>query len=107
MGVVVGLGVGALVQATSDSAQLTVMMPILIRMWLTLVAHLLSGDPVGAGQGRPRSGMSYRIEIAPAAIRQLRKLDRSAHRIVYEIHDGVLLVLVVAVGHRRDISQRR
>ena len=87
--------------------------------------------------------MSYRIEVAPAAVRQLRKLDRVAqrrvqaaiellagepcpsgatklvggdgewrvrtgdYRIVYEIHDDVLLVLVVAVGHRRDIYDRR
>ena len=87
--------------------------------------------------------MSYRIEVAPAAVRQLRKLDRVAqrrvqaaiellaskprpsgakklvggdgewrvrtgdYRIVYEIHDSVLLVLVVAVGHRRDIYERR
>lgn len=29
------------------------------------------------------------------------------YRIVYEIYDGVLLVLVLAVGHRRDIYQRR
>ena len=87
--------------------------------------------------------MSYRIEVAPAAVRQLRKLDRVAqrrvqaaiellaskprpsgakklvggdgewrvrtgdYRIVYEIHDSVLLILVVAVGHRRDIYDRR
>lgn len=87
--------------------------------------------------------MSYRIDVAPAAVRQLRKLERSAqrrvqaaiellageprpsgakklvggdgewrvrtgdYRIVYEIHDGVLLVLVIAVGHRRDIYRRR
>lgn len=87
--------------------------------------------------------MTYRIEVAPAALRQLRKLDRAAqrrvqaaiellaeqprpsgaktlvggegewrvrtgeHRIVYEIHDDVLLVLVVAVGHRREIYRRR
>lgn len=87
--------------------------------------------------------MSYRIEVAPAAVRQLRKLDRVAqrrvqaaiellaseprpngakklvggegewrvrtgdYRIVYEIHDNVLLVLVVAVGHRRDSYERR
>lgn len=25
------------------------------------------------------------------------------YRIIYEIHDGILLVLIVAVGHRRDI----
>jgi mRNA interferase RelE/StbE len=29
------------------------------------------------------------------------------YRIVYEIHDGKLLVLVVAVGHRRDIYRAR
>lgn len=87
--------------------------------------------------------MRCRIEIAPAAVRQLRKLDRVAqrrvqaaiellageprpsgavklvggdgewrvrtgdYRIVYEIHDNVLVVLVVAVGHRRDIYDRR
>ncbi|MCA0294853.1 MAG: type II toxin-antitoxin system RelE/ParE family toxin [Actinobacteria bacterium] len=87
--------------------------------------------------------MTYRIEIAPAALRQLRKLDRPAlrrvqaaiellaveprprgakklvggdgewrvrtgdHRIVYEFHDDVLLVLVVAVGHRREVYERR
>jgi mRNA interferase RelE/StbE len=87
--------------------------------------------------------MSYRVEVAPAAVRQLRKLDPTArrrvqaaiellaqeprpsgakklaggegewrvrtgdYRIVYEISDTVLLVLVVAVGHRRDIYRRR
>ena len=87
--------------------------------------------------------MTYRIEVAPAAVRQLRKLDPAArrrvqaaiellahqprpsgakklaggdgewrvrtgdYRIVYEVHDDVLLVLVVAVGNRRGIYQRR
>ncbi|GGK76674.1 type II toxin-antitoxin system RelE family toxin [Ornithinimicrobium pekingense] len=83
--------------------------------------------------------MTYRVEVAPAAVRQLRKLNPDArrrvqaavelladqprpnaakklvggdgewrvrtgdYRIIYEIRDDVLLVLVVAVGHRRDI----
>lgn len=87
--------------------------------------------------------MSHRIELAPAAVRQLRKLDHQArrrvqaavellgadprppgatklvggagewrvrtgdYRIVYESHDDVLLVLVVAIGHRRDIYRKR
>jgi mRNA interferase RelE/StbE len=87
--------------------------------------------------------MTYRIQVAPAAVRQLRKLDAGArrrvqaaielladhprpsgakklvggdgewrvrtgdYRIVYEIHDDVLLILVVAVGHRRDVYQNR
>jgi mRNA interferase RelE/StbE len=86
--------------------------------------------------------MTDRIQLAPAAVRQLRKLDPAArrriqaaielladqprpsgarklfggdgewrvrtgdYRIVYEIRDEVLVVLVVAVGHRRDIHQR-
>jgi mRNA interferase RelE/StbE len=87
--------------------------------------------------------MTYSVELAPAAARQLHKLDLSArrqvqgaiellsheprpsgakrlvggvgewrvrtgdYRVVYEIHDQVLLVLVVAVGHRREIYRRR
>jgi mRNA interferase RelE/StbE len=83
--------------------------------------------------------MTYRIHVAPAALRQLRKLDPQArrrvqaaiellageprppgakkltgghgewrvrtgdYRIVYEVHDQVLVVLVVAVGHHREI----
>ena len=87
--------------------------------------------------------MTYRVEVAAAAARQLRQLDRSAqrrvqaaielladeprpsgakklvggngewrvrtgdYRIVYEIHDNVLVVLVIAVGHQREIYNRR
>lgn len=87
--------------------------------------------------------MSYNIEVRPAALRQLRKIDPEArrriqaaveilsetprppgakklvggqgewrvrtgdYRIVYEIHDDVLVVLVVAVGHRREIYKSR
>lgn len=87
--------------------------------------------------------MTYRVEIAPAAVRRLRRLDNQArrrvqaaiellaeeprprgarmlvggdgewrvrtgdYRIIYQIHDNVLLVLVVAVGHRRDIYRDR
>ena len=83
--------------------------------------------------------MTYRVEVAPAALRQVRKLDPAAkrriqaaiellseeprpsgakkvvggggewrvrtgdYRIVYEVQGSVLLVLVVAVGHGRDI----
>lgn len=86
---------------------------------------------------------TYRIEVAPAAARQLRKLDHAArrrvqaavelladeprpagakkltggdgewrvrtgdYRIVYEIRDQVLLVMVLAVGHRREVYRRR
>lgn len=86
--------------------------------------------------------MTYAIEVAPPAVRQMRKLDPPArrrvqaavellaadprpagatklaggsgewrvrtgdYRVIYEIRDQVLVVLVVAVGHRRDIYKR-
>ncbi len=87
--------------------------------------------------------MSYKIVLAPAAARQLRKLDPPTrrrvqavvellageprppaarplvggagewrvrtgdHRVIYEIRDGKLLILVLRVGHRRDVYGRR
>ena len=86
--------------------------------------------------------MSYTVQLAPAARRQLRKLDRSIqervvrrleklekdprppgvekmegdestyrirlgeYRIMYEIRDKVLVVLVLKVGHRREVYRR-
>ncbi len=87
--------------------------------------------------------MTYRIVLAPAAGRQLRKFDPQArrriqaalellaseprppaaiqlaggsgewrvrtgdYRIIYEIKDDELLVLVLQVGHRREVYRRR
>lgn len=87
--------------------------------------------------------MTYQVRLAPAAVRQLRKLDppgrrrvqaaidllaeeprppgarqliggagewrvrTGSFRIIYDILDGELLVLVVKVGHRRDVYERR
>ena len=87
--------------------------------------------------------MSYDVLLAPAAVRQLRKLEPAGRRrvqaaidllaaeprppsarqlvggagewrvrtgdfrIIYEIHDQQLLVLVIKVGHRRDVYERR
>jgi len=80
----------------------------------------------------------YRIEFRPAALRELRKIDRSTqpriqgaisllaidprppasrplrgrdgyrlrvgdYRIIYTIDDGILLIVVVTIGHRRDV----
>ena len=86
--------------------------------------------------------MSYTVQLAPAAKRQLGKLERSIqerivrcleklekdprppgvdkmegdestyrirmgeYRIVYEIRDKILVVLVLKVGHRREIYRR-
>ncbi len=83
----------------------------------------------------------YRIELRPAAVRALRKLDSSVrrrlqgaiallakdprppaaralqgrpalrvrvgdYRIIYTVADDVLLVVVVTLGHRRDVYTR-
>ncbi|GAC1386040.1 MAG: type II toxin-antitoxin system RelE/ParE family toxin [Acidimicrobiales bacterium] len=80
----------------------------------------------------------YRVEVRPAAVRALRKVDRTVrpriegaiallaedprppastplrgrdahrvrvgdYRIIYTIHDDVLMVIVVTLGHRRDV----
>jgi mRNA interferase RelE/StbE len=88
-------------------------------------------------------GPAYRIEFAPGAARDFRKLDRADqarlapkidslranprphgvetlsgaegllrirvgnYRVVYQVRDDRLLVLVVRVGHRRDVYRRR
>lgn len=98
---------------------------------------------MGAGQGRSRLGVSqaYRIELRPAAVRALRKLDPPVarrvqgaiallardprppaaraltgraglrvrvgdYRIIYTVQDDILLVVVVTLGHRRDVYDR-
>lgn len=88
--------------------------------------------------------MTYRVELRPAATRELHKSPRAArdrvgkvitlladnprppaakilvsndtprlwrvrtgdYRVIYQIHDDVLLVLVVAVRHRREAYDR-
>ena len=54
---------------------------------------LLAQDPRPPGaralQGRP----GYRVRVGD-------------YRIIYAIHDDVLLIVVVALGHRRDVYDR-
>jgi mRNA interferase RelE/StbE len=85
--------------------------------------------------------VSYRIELRPAAVRALKKLDPPIrqriqgaitllaedprppaaralrgrpglrvrvgdYRIIYAVADDVLLIVVVTVGHRRDVYNR-
>jgi mRNA interferase RelE/StbE len=87
--------------------------------------------------------VTYAVRLAPAAVRQLRKIDSTGRRrvqaaidllasdprpptarqlvggagewrvrtgdfrIIYEVRDAELVVLVVKVGHRRDVHERR
>lgn len=85
--------------------------------------------------------MRYRVELRPAAVRALRKIDHSQrpriegaitllaqdprppgaralrgrdgfrvrvgdYRILYTVEDGVLMVVVVTLGHRREAYDR-
>ncbi|HYQ73908.1 type II toxin-antitoxin system RelE family toxin [Cellulomonas sp.] len=85
--------------------------------------------------------MTYRVDIRPAAVRALRKVDHQDrpriqaaiallardprppgaralrgrdgyrvrvgdYRILYTVDDGVLVVVVVTLGHRREVYQR-
>ncbi|NNN02971.1 MAG: type II toxin-antitoxin system RelE/ParE family toxin [Acidimicrobiaceae bacterium] len=83
---------------------------------------------------------TYEIEFRPAALRELRKIERSTqpriqgaiallaqdprppssrqlrgrdgyrlrvgdYRIIYTVDDGVLLIVVITIGHRREVYQ--
>ena len=96
---------------------------------------------MGTGQGGLGLGVTYRIELRPAAVHALKQIDhqdrariRGAiallgedprppgaralqgrpglrvrvgnYRIIYSIQDEVLLVIVVALDHRRDVYGR-
>ena len=50
----------------------------------------------------------------PAGVKKLHEADGDRwrirvgdYRVVYRIHDDVLFVLVVAIGHRREVYRRR
>ena len=38
--------------------------------------------------------------------RERYRLRKGVYRIVYEIHDDVLTVVVVKIGHRRDVCEK-
>ncbi|MDE2926810.1 MAG: type II toxin-antitoxin system RelE/ParE family toxin [Acidobacteriota bacterium] len=40
-------------------------------------------------------------------MRGLRRLRVGDHRVIYEVRESILVVLVVRVAHRRDVYRRR
>ena len=42
-----------------------------------------------------------------AGVTGVYRLRVGDYRVLYEIHDAELLVLVLAVGHRREVYRRR
>ena len=68
----------------------------------------------GAVQARLRSHIDALAENPrPPGIQKLKGHDKTfrcrvgSYRIVYELHDDILLVLIVEVGHRREVYRRR
>jgi mRNA interferase RelE/StbE len=55
---------------------------------------------IGSLRDNPRPPGSKALKGGGAGLRRLRSGD---YRILYRIRNEVLLVLVVAVGHRRDV----
>ena len=51
---------------------------------------------------QPRSGSALKGEL-----RGLRRIRVGRYRVVYEVLDGELIVLVVRVAHRREAYRRR
>lgn len=63
----------------------------------------LIADRVEALALDPRPKGSKKLKGDPNAYR----VRSGEYRILYEIHDGVLLVLVVEIGNRRDVYRKR
>lgn len=65
------------------------------RRRIQAVLELLAADPRPAGAKKLVGGAGeWRVRTGD-------------YRVVYDIDDGVLVILVLAVGHRRDVYQRR
>jgi len=65
------------------------------RRWVQAAIELLARQPRPPGAKKLTGGDGqWRVRTGD-------------YRIVYEIHAGILLILVLAVGHRREIYQRR
>lgn len=52
------------------------------------------------------------VEPRPSGVERLSGQDRyrirlGAYRVIYEIHDKEVLVIVVKVGHRKDVYRHR
>ena len=61
-----------------------------LRRKILAAIDALSGNPRPAGCKKLAGQEAWRIRVG-------------GHRIIYEIHDQVLLVIMVDIGHRREI----
>lgn len=62
--------------------------------WILKRIEALSNDPRPPGSEKLSAHERYRVR-------------QGVYRIVYEIHDSALVVIVVKVAHRREVYKRR
>ncbi len=65
-------------------------LPLPAQERISFAAAALSGDPRPHGCLKMRGMNSYRIRVG-------------SYRVVYDIHDRIVTVEIVEVGHRKDI----
>ena len=70
-------------------------LPLLAQRRIVTAAEQLADDP------RPRGVVKL------AGDENLWRIRVGQYRIVYEIHDGRLSVLIVRIGHRKDVYRKR
>jgi mRNA interferase RelE/StbE len=63
-----------------------------LRRKILAAIEALSGDPRPVGCRKLAGQQAWRIRVGD-------------YRIIYEIHDQVLLVIVIDIGHRREICR--
>jgi mRNA interferase RelE/StbE len=63
-----------------------------LRRKILAAIDALSGDPRPVGCRKLAGQQAWRIRVGD-------------YRIIYEIHDQVLLVIVIDIGHRREICR--
>lgn len=83
-----------------------------VRIAPAAVRQLRTLDPVGRRRVQAAIDL-LATDPHPPSARQLVggagewRVRTGDYRIIYEIHDAELVVLVVKVGHRRDVYERR
>ncbi|TKJ28334.1 type II toxin-antitoxin system RelE/ParE family toxin [Blastococcus sp. CCUG 61487] len=83
-----------------------------VRLAPAAVRQLRSLDPAGRRRVQAAIDLLANDPRPPSARRLVGgagewRVRTGDFRIIYEIHDAELVVLVVKVGHRRDVYERR
>jgi mRNA-degrading endonuclease RelE of RelBE toxin-antitoxin system len=69
--------------------------------------------PISTAHSGEHSRLQLAEEPRPAGVKALQglpgllRLRVGAYRVLYQVHDDQLLVLVLTLGHRRDVYRQR